>query len=153
MLIHEPDQCCAGGGVDGGGGARTEQLPLGPKHMETMKTASDLTTSLLLQNKNDEAAELAQKTVDARVEVLGAEHATTAISTAKLAEAKGKLGRLLEAEQLLVEVLKVRRRVLPPSHRAIVHAGLQLARCMKQQKRHAAAREVLESIASAGKHP
>ena len=34
MLIHEPDQCCAGGGVDGGGGARTEQLPLGPKHME-----------------------------------------------------------------------------------------------------------------------
>jgi hypothetical protein len=119
---------------------------LGPKHMETLKTASDLTTSLLLQHKNDEAAELAQKTVDARVEMLGAEHATTAISTAKLAAAKSNLGRLLEAEHLLVEVLKVRRRVLPPGHRAIVHAGLQLARCMKKQKRHAAARGVLQSI-------
>jgi uncharacterized protein (DUF2267 family) len=91
--------------------------------------------------------------VSAGVVVRAAAHATTAISTAKLAEAKSKLGRLHEAEQLLLEVLKVRRRVLPSSHCAIVQAALQLASCLKQQKRHAAARELLKSIGAPAKHP
>lgn len=125
-----------------------ETRMLGAKHQETLKTAGDLATSLLLQDKDSEAAELAGLVVEAHTELLGPESLTTANSVLSLAEAKYKLGQLLEAEHLFCEVFNTRRRLLPERNVSVLYAARQLVRCLYAQNRHASVQQVLEVFAN-----
>ena len=89
-----------------------------------------------------EAEQLAQRSVTARIDLLGPEHTRTLDSVAGLASIFRQQGRWREAEKLEVQVLETRKRVLGREHPDTLTSMANLASTYKNQGRSKEAEEM-----------
>ncbi|KAN0082306.1 TPR-like protein [Elaphomyces granulatus] len=89
---------------------------LGPEHLSTLRSMSDLALTYWHQGRWKEAEELEVRVMETRKTVLGQEHPDTLSGMANLALTYRKQGRLKEAEELQVKALEIYQRVLGEEH-------------------------------------
>ncbi len=89
---------------------------LGPDHLQTLSSRSNLAAAYQVAGRLDEAIPLNEQVLAARERVLGLDHPETLKSRNNLGSAYRAAGRLDEAISLHEQVLAARERVLGPDH-------------------------------------
>jgi DNA-binding SARP family transcriptional activator len=89
---------------------------LGPDHPDTLTTAGNLSTVLLVQVEAEPARTLGEDTLPRCRRVLGPDHPTTLLTALGLAQALDTLGEGKQAHTLAQDTLQRCRRVLGPDH-------------------------------------
>jgi len=89
---------------------------LGAETPKTLRTASHLGSSSLLQGKFAEADALLRQTLETQRRVLGPEHPEVLASLSSLANSCWEQGKYAQAEALQSQALEIKRRVLGPEH-------------------------------------
>ena len=79
----------------------------------------DLGYLLYKRNANDDAAEVLEKALRMRRELLGSEHELTARTLARLGDVEEQRGRLEAAARYLDEALRIQQKTLGPDHLAV----------------------------------
>lgn len=121
---------------------------LGPKHVDTLKSASLLAFDLDKEAHYADAEKLERETLEIQARVLGLEHPDTLATRYNLALTLRKEGRQVEAEKLNRETLDIRRRVLGPENLDTVASMETVALDLMRERRYDQAekleRETLE---------
>ena len=89
---------------------------LGPSHVDTLHTMTNLAITLNDMDNHQEAIELHHRALEVREETLGPEHPETLQSVSHLAVALHVRGDLIEALALQRRALEARERDLGPQH-------------------------------------
>ena len=89
---------------------------LGPEHLHTLSSMSNLAMTFSDQGRWKEAEELGVQVIETSLRVLGLEHLNTLTSMNNLALTYSNQGRWKEAEELQVQVMRTRKRVLGLEH-------------------------------------
>jgi tetratricopeptide (TPR) repeat protein len=113
----------------------TEKKVLGPEHLDTLASISNLALTYCNQGRWEEAETLEVQVLETIKRVLGAEHPNTLTSMNNLALTWKRQGRWEEAETLGVQVLESRKRVLGAEHPDTVTSMNNLASTWKNQGR------------------
>jgi non-specific serine/threonine protein kinase/serine/threonine-protein kinase len=121
---------------------RTQQGLLGPEHIETVQTMTDLYGLKWRRGQLQEAETGLLETVRLKKKLLGDEHPSTLNSENNLASIYMLRGRHAEAERLYRECLDIRRRVQGPDHPDTLGASNNLANLYSRLGRHKEAGEL-----------
>ena len=114
---------------------------LGPEHLATLTSRSNLANALSSQGRFAEAEEENRAVLAVRERVLGPEHPNTLTSRNNLAAVLRSQGRFAEAEEENRAVLAVQERVLGPEHPDTLISRSNLTRVLLCQGRFAEAEE------------
>jgi tetratricopeptide (TPR) repeat protein len=97
-------------------GLEVREKVLGPEHLDTLASMSNLALVLNSQGKYKEAEAMNRETLERRERVLGPEHPDTLTSMNNLASMLKSQGKYEEAEAMNRETLALREKVLGPEH-------------------------------------
>ncbi|KAF2686316.1 hypothetical protein K458DRAFT_430168 [Lentithecium fluviatile CBS 122367] len=109
---------------------------LGPEHIGTLTSVSQLGSVLERQGKYEEAEAMHRRALKGYEKALGAEHPDTLTSMANLASTFWSQRQWHEAEDLDVRVMETRKRVLGDEHPDTLTAMNNLAFTLKSQSRN-----------------
>ncbi len=119
-----------------------QQGSLGPKHPETLQTATSLANSLRYLGRYPEAEKMERQTIDAQRQVLGPQHPDTLNSIGDLAATLFSEGRYAEAEKLQREALDTRLRLRGSQDPDTVQAMRDLSATLRKQGHYADAEKL-----------
>ena len=117
---------------------------LGPDHPDTLNSLNSLAAAYQAAGRADDAIQLFQQTLAARVRLLGPEHSDTHTSQNNLAVAYQDAGRIAEAILLYELTLAVRERLLAADHPSIINSRSNLATAYRDAGRLADAIALFE---------
>jgi len=131
----------------------------GSQSQSVLMSQHELAMALSDLGRHEEALELKQQVVAARLEVLGAKHPGTLASQHNLALTLGELGRHEEALELQQQVVAAELEVLRAKHPEILKSQHNLAFTLGELGRHEEALELKQQVVAASlevlgaKHP
>jgi tetratricopeptide (TPR) repeat protein len=108
---------------------------LGPDHISTLASMSNLACAYGEQGKWKKAEESNTNILEIRKRVIGPEHPDTLMNMNNLAEMLRHQKRWREAEELHAQVLETRKRILGPEHPETLISMSNLAGTFRHQKR------------------
>ncbi|KAH8702997.1 Tetratricopeptide repeat-domain-containing protein [Phaeosphaeriaceae sp. PMI808] len=109
---------------------------LGPEHLDTLMSMSNLAAVLNSQGKYEEAEAMNRQTLARREKVLGPEHPYTLMSMNNLAAVLNRQGKYEEAEAMNRQTLARRERVLGPEHPDALMSMSNLALVLNSQGKY-----------------
>ena len=119
---------------------------LGPEHLVTLNSATNLAASLCQLGECAEAAVLLRTTLAVRAHTLGADDEDTLLAESHLVSVLLHLGEWAEAEALGREVLEKKRRILGRDHHETLGTAGNLAGSLAEQGKYAEAAEIERDV-------